>query len=483
MTKLFDDSTSSNSGSAQIVSVLGGAGPVYQSFLSGAVPATLTSISMDLTDAAAAFDGGTVTITLFSDGVGSVGTSQTVLGTFADNTISTAAAGAFDTIALSSTYTLAANTVYWIGLTSSLIGQGPYWHYTTAPVGTTGFKSEAGTTPSNNEALMILNDSSLCFASGAQVLTARGEVRVETLVEGDRVVGIRSGKLQTVNWIGRRDVDLRTHPDPDSINPVRVCADAFGPGQPCRDLILSPNHALYVDGHLIAVRYLLNGATIRQEQWDRITYYHVELESHDIMLVDGMTAESFLDVGNRGAFSNGGEPVMLHPDFARTTWDTEACAPDLPKGEDLTQLRQRLLDRVMPLGHALTDDPDICVMAGKRRIRPIEVAEGFRFNLPKGSHTVQIASRSFRPNEMRADGNDSRLLGVGVLSLTLDDTQIALDDGRLTDGWHAPEPGLRWTQGEASLQTQGARTLTLRLFRGQHYWIQAEAAEDAHAAA
>jgi hypothetical protein len=289
--------------------------------------------------------------------------------------------------------------------------------------------------------------------------------------------------LQTVRWVGHRDVDLLAHPDPASINPVRVCADAFGPGQPHRDLILSPNHALYVDGRFIAVRYLLNGVTIRQEKWDRITYYHVELEAHDVMLVDGMTAESFLDIGNRGAFSNGGEPVMLHPDFARQTWEAEACAPDLPKGEELTQLRGMLLERAAMLGHALTDDPDLCVVAGKRRIRPIETAEGFRFNLPKGARTVQIESRCFKPNEIRAEGNDTRILGVGVLGLALDDTQIPLDDARLTSGWHEPEPVLRWTKGAASLRTQGARTLTIRLFRGRHYWVAADLAHDAHVAA
>jgi collagen type I/II/III/V/XI/XXIV/XXVII alpha len=483
---LYDDSSSStisNVGSFQIAAGFG-SGPTYQSFSSGSTAVTLTALSFDLFDAAGGFDGGTVTVSLYSNSGTSAGTSLTTLGTISDSSLSTSTTGSFVTMATSSTFTLAANTTYWVKLSSGLIGQGPQWLYTTAPVGTTGFASEEGTTVSTtNEMLMTITGDSLCFAAGARVLTSRGEVPVETLEEGDLVLGMRGGKFLPVRWIGRRDVDLRTHPDPDSINPVRVCADAFGPGQPHRDLILSPNHALYVDEHLIAARYLINGATIRQEQWDRVVYFHVELESHDVMLVDGMMAESFLDVGNRTAFSNGGEPVMLHPDFAKKIWDAEACAPDLPKGEELTQLRQRLLDRVMPLGHALTDDSDICVLAGKRRIRPIEVAEGFRFNLPKGTNIVQIESRRFRPNEMRADGDDSRLLGVGVLSLKLDDTHIALDDARLTAGWHPPEDGLRWTQGEATLQTQGARTLTLRLFRGQHYWIQADAAEGTHVAA
>jgi len=486
MTKLYDDSTSSDSGSEQIVTTnlldLLSYGPIYQSFNSGATAATLSSIALDLNDSAATTDGGTVTVTLYGGSGTTPSSALATLGTFADYNISTAAAGAFYTLNFSSTYTLAANTTYWIGITDSLNAFGPYWHYTTSPVGTTGFDSYSGQGSSTNEMLMIVNNS-LCFAAGARILTARGEVAVETLVEGDLVVGLRGGKLRPVRWVGHRDVDLLAHPDPDSINPVRVCAGAFGPGQPHRDLILSPNHALYVDGHFIAVRYLLNGVTIRQEQWDTVTYYHVELEAHDVMLVDGMAAESFLDVGNRAAFSNGGEPVMLHPDFARQTWDAEACAPDLPKGEELTQLRGMLLERAAILGHTLSDDPDLCVMVGKRSIRPIETKDGFRFNLPKGTRNVKITSRCFKPSEMRAEGNDSRVLGIGVQSLMLDDTKIELDDSRLTAGWYEPEPGLRWTKGSAALRTAGAHTLTIGLFRGRHYWVSADTAQDAHEAA
>lgn len=483
MTKIFDDSGSSNDGSYQIVTYglldLAASGPVYQSFNSGATAATLSSVAFDLSAGDSA--GGTVTVYLYANVSGAPGTTAvTTLGTFNDNTVSTLAAGAYLTLNFSSTYTLAANTTYWIGLSDSSATQGPSWHYTTT-TGQPSSDTHSGVS-STTEMLMIVNNS-LCFAAGAQVLTARGEVGVETLVEGDLVVGIRGGRLQPVRWVGHREVDLLAHPDPDSINPVRVCADAFGPGQPHRDMILSPNHALYVDGHFIAVRYLLNGVTIRQEHWDSVTYYHVELESHDVMLVDGMTAESFLDIGNRGAFSNGGEPVMLHPDFARQTWEAEACAPDLPKGAELTHLRAVLLERAAVLGHTLSDDPDLCVVVGKRSIRPIETKDGFRFNLPKGTRTVKIVSRCFKPSEMRAEGNDSRILGIGVQSLMLDDTLIALDDARLTVGWYEPEPGLRWTKGAASLRTAGAHTLTIGLFRGRHYWVSGDPTQNAHAAA
>jgi hypothetical protein len=488
MTKLYDDTTSVATGSYSVFNLLGfGPGPDYQSFTTNSTTNTLTSLVFELSDAAGAFDLNNSTITLFSNTGGgstpvSAGASLSTLGTIADSSTGTAAS--LVTLTLSSTYTLATNTTYWIGLSNLMTGGGIVWYETNAPTGsgTSGQASQHGTTVDTaNQFIMAVNG--MCFAAGALVLTAEGEVPVEKLQEGDLVLGIHSGQFQRVRWLGYREVDLLAHPDPDSINPVRVCANAFGPGQPYRDLILSPNHALYVDGELIAVRYLLNGATIRQEHWDRITYYHVELESHDVMMVDGMTAESFLDIGNRSAFSNGGEPVMLHPDFARQTWDAQSCAPDMPKGEELTQLRQMLLDRAAPLGHATTDDPDLCVVAGQRRIRPTEVTDGFSFNLPEGTETVRIESRRFKPSEMRADGNDTRQLGVGVLSLMLDDAQVALDCDCMTSGWHEPEPGLRWTDGSATLRVDGARSMTLQLLDGAYYWLTVNAAKDVQKAA
>jgi hypothetical protein len=85
---------------------------------------------------------------------------------------------------------------------------------------------------------------------------------------------------------------------------VRIAADAFGLGRPQRDVWLSPDHAVFVDDVLIPVRYLLNDATVRQEDVSTVTYWHVELAAHAVLLADGLPCESFLDTGNRGAFTN-----------------------------------------------------------------------------------------------------------------------------------------------------------------------------------
>ena len=143
-----------------------------------------------------------------------------------------------------------------------------------------------------------------CFCAGTHIATAWGELLVETLREGDRVLSAFGGAVPVV-WIGRRHVDCRRHPAPRDVWPVCVRAGAFADATPARDLRLSPDHAVYIDGMLIPVRCLINGITITQEPVDQVSYYHVELPSHDVILAEGLAAESYLDTGNRAAFANG----------------------------------------------------------------------------------------------------------------------------------------------------------------------------------
>jgi hypothetical protein len=132
---------------------------------------------------------------------------------------------------------------------------------------------------------------------------------------------------RVVRWIGWRKVDLRRHPDPRKLRPVRIAAHAFGPGLPTRPLYLSPDHAIYHDGVLIPVRYLIDGKAVRQVAASNVTYWHVELDRHDAVLAEGLPAESFLDTGQRHAFENGGPVVMFDPDFCWWVREAQGCAP------------------------------------------------------------------------------------------------------------------------------------------------------------
>jgi collagen type I/II/III/V/XI/XXIV/XXVII alpha len=184
-----------------------------------------------------------------------------------------------------------------------------------------------------------------CFATGTRILTRRGEVPVEGLCPGDEVATLLPEGFRPVRWVGHRVVRLAGHPHPRDIQPVCVRANAFAPGMPRRDLYLSPDHALFADGVLIPVKYLVNGESIAQVEVRSVTYWHVELDLHDVLLAEGLPAESYLDTGDRGCFDNGDGAVTLHPRFGALAWEAEGCAPMAVTGPVLEQLRARLRAR------------------------------------------------------------------------------------------------------------------------------------------
>ncbi|HEX5326359.1 MAG TPA: Hint domain-containing protein, partial [Acetobacteraceae bacterium] len=185
-----------------------------------------------------------------------------------------------------------------------------------------------------------------CFARATRIATENGQRAVETLAMGDRVLLARGGSAPII-WVGRRKVDCRRHPDPAKVQPVRIKAHAFGKGRPARDLLLSPDHAIYAEGVLIPVKCLVNDTTVLQQAADSIEYWHLELARHDLILAENLAAESLLDTGNKAAFENGGTSVQLYPDFAALRWEAAGCAPLKVVGREVDQTRARLLRTAM----------------------------------------------------------------------------------------------------------------------------------------
>jgi hypothetical protein len=186
----------------------------------------------------------------------------------------------------------------------------------------------------------------VCFAGGTRIRTDRGETAVESLRAGDLVATVsgHGAPLKPVLWIGRRRVALAGHPNADAIAPIRIRAGALAENTPSRDLLVSPDHCMFLDGALVPARLLVNGSSITVETGlAEVTYYHVELESHDVLLAEGAAAESWLDCDNRSWFENA--PVA-RLDVSGTLaeagsgWDaSRACAPLLHGGAQLAAIR------------------------------------------------------------------------------------------------------------------------------------------------
>ena len=181
-----------------------------------------------------------------------------------------------------------------------------------------------------------------CFAAGTRISTEHGEVAVEAIGVGERVrvlLGGGADGFAEVVWVGRREVDCVGHAQPRKVWPVRVAAGAFGPGRPYAELWLSPDHAVFVEGVLIPVRCLVNGSTVVQVPVERVVYHHVELAEHDVLLAQGLPAESFLDMRDGTNYANRSGPVRLYPDFSARMWEALGCARLVVAGAELVAAR------------------------------------------------------------------------------------------------------------------------------------------------
>ncbi len=193
-------------------------------------------------------------------------------------------------------------------------------------------------------AALAIGEGVVCFARGTRIATPEGAVAVEDLQAGD-LVTTAGGETSAVVWVGHRGTDCQRHPEPRKVWPVRIREGAFGPNLPERDLLVSPQHAIFDEGVLIPAKVLINGSTITQEPVARVEYYHVELARHDLLLAEGLPTESYLDTGDRASFENGGGAMILHPDFARWAWDARACAELRVTGPELDAVRAKLARR------------------------------------------------------------------------------------------------------------------------------------------
>jgi ELWxxDGT repeat protein len=180
-----------------------------------------------------------------------------------------------------------------------------------------------------------------CYCRGTLIRTQHGEMRVEKLKIGDEVM-TASGALRPIKWIGRRSYGGRFIMGRKNILPICIKAGALGENVPRRDLRISPHHAMYLDGILIEAKDLVNGISIEQaESVEQIEYFHIELESHDVIIAEGALSETFIDDDDRFMFHNANEYRVLYP-AAATATIARYCAPRLDEGYEVETIRRHI---------------------------------------------------------------------------------------------------------------------------------------------
>ena len=196
---------------------------------------------------------------------------------------------------------------------------------------------------------ILISPAVACYCRGTLIATDRGEVPVEALAVGDKVV-TAAGVGRMIKWIGRRSYGGRFVLGRRDILPICIKAGALADNVPGRDLWISPNHAMYFndedrDGMLIEAKDLVNGGSIVQaERVEKVEYFHIELETHDVIIAEGALSETFIDDDNRFMFHNGHEYGVLYP-AAEARPVARYCAPRCDGGYEVEAVRQRIASR------------------------------------------------------------------------------------------------------------------------------------------
>ena len=193
------------------------------------------------------------------------------------------------------------------------------------------------------------DDFTPCYLKGTRVRTPDGDRLVEDLRIGDPVTTL-GGEALTLKWIGRRGYRDWLAVGNDDVQPILFKAGSLADGVPARDLYVSPEHAMFVDGMLIPARHLANGASIvKCAGVEEIDYFHLEFDRHVVIFAEDAPAESFVDDDSRMLFHNADEYRRLYPDEPRRR-DAEFCAPRVEAGYALEAVHRALAARALRSG-------------------------------------------------------------------------------------------------------------------------------------
>ncbi|GBR18309.1 Hint domain-containing protein [Asaia spathodeae] len=317
----------------------------------------------------------------------------------------------------------------------------------------------------------------VCYLAGTRIETQEGVVPVEMLRVGDLISAVVDGKkeLREIIWTGRGHCEVDTEKSDDYAGyPVCIRKNALGDNQPLRDLYVTSEHCLHIDGRFIPARMLVNGQTIcydrSQSSYD---FFHFETRHHSIVIAEGVLSESYLDTGNRALF--GAQAGSVPHEISRKTWVKDAAAPLGTDRAFVEPIYRKIASRINGNESFLpktVSDADLYLQTECGQIiRAVRVAGAKHvFLLPSSARFVSIRSRASRPCDVIGPFvDDRRTLGVRVGQVLL------FVAGRIVEcrqhlepseicGWHSYEGNTsRWTNGEGFLSLEESMGDELRL--------------------
>ncbi|NHO32708.1 Hint domain-containing protein [Acetobacter fallax] len=355
--------------------------------------------------------------------------------------------------------------------------------------GSTSFTQDAA-----GDWVISTSGTDVCFVEGTLIRTDRGDVAVEDLVAGDQLVVLGAGEAtRPVVWVGCKSTVVNPALDDSEAGyPVRILKDAIAENIPSRDLLVTAEHCLFIDGGFVPVRMLVNGASIFYDRTiTEYRYFHVEAEQHSVIVAENTPTESYLDTGHRRSFTSG---AVVSLTSRQLNWADDAAAPLLTQRDVVEAIHQRVLARAVetlslaaPVRHATTRKSELHFETQQgTALRRLNEKDGVvTIEVPENVTQIRILSRTSSPADVIGPFvDDRRQLGVLVSDVTLQDGSVrrvirSHVDGGTATGWHAMEPDAdsRWTAGQAVLDL-GDRTpdtkgmLTIRIAAAGPYLVE-----------
>jgi hypothetical protein len=210
--------------------------------------------------------------------------------------------------------------------------------------------------------------ASNCFLKGTTIRTANGDRKIEDLAAGDLLPTVFGG-VRPIQWVGHYPLKKSDPAKPwvKEALPVRIARSALAPDVPHADLYLTGGHSLFIDGLLVPVGNLINGASITRDEHDsdELEFFHIKLERHDVIFAEGAPVDTLLKVDEVAVnfaeyFRMYGAPEMEEaPCAPRATYGggrgefksriRSAMSPWLDRREPLDVIRDRLEESALAL--------------------------------------------------------------------------------------------------------------------------------------
>lgn len=308
-----------------------------------------------------------------------------------------------------------------------------------------------------------------CFLKDSLIKTQNGYMPVQNITSGEMVSVFIDGteEQKEVVWAGTAHVVVNANlPEDQAGYPVRILKNAISENVPFKDMLITPEHCLFVEGKFIPARMLVNGRSIYYDtSITSYDYYHIETEKHSVIMADGMLTESYLDTGNRCNFRQAGKVIRIGG--KQKNWQKDAAAPLGVQRDFVEPIFQKIEEKAKDLGiedraapKILMKDPDLKLVTNSgATIYPFKKSENiYSFMLPAGVESVRVVSRSSRPSDVIGPFvDDRRQMGVAVGKIHFGSVWVSQQVQEhlapsKPEGWH--DMGLQdcaWTDGNAFL--------------------------------